>query len=70
MVAADDDRGLQLARCDHVVEGEAEPVALAKPDPADSRGKPLEGDPLARHVEPAVEVRVVGDQLLHLWSVL
>ena len=28
-------------------------------------GKPLEGDPLARHVEPAVEVRIVGDQLLH-----
>src|SRR3546814_13746492 len=26
----------------------------------------LEADALARHVEPVVQVRVVGDQLLHL----
>ena len=49
----------------HLVEGEAEAVALAEADPADARRQALEGDPLARHVEPAVEVRVVGDQLLH-----
>ena len=53
----------------HLVEGEAEAVALAEADPADARGQALEGDPLARHVEPAVEVRIVGDQLLHLASV-
>ena len=55
-----------LAVAHHLVEGEAEAVALAEADPADARGQALEGDPLARHVEPAVEVRVVGDQLLHL----
>ena len=49
----------------HLVEGEAEAVALAEADPADARRQALEGDPLARHVEPAVEVRIVGDQLLH-----
>ncbi len=37
-----------------------------EPDPADPRGQALELDLLARHVEPVVEVRVVGDQLLHL----
>ena len=50
----------------HLVERQAEPVPLAEADPADPRRQALEGDPLARHVEPAVEVRVVGDQLLHL----
>ena len=65
MVAADDDRRRDFAVPDHLVEGEAEAVALAEADPADARRKPLEGDPLARHVEPAVEVRIVGDQLLH-----
>ena len=49
----------------HLVEGEAEAVALAEADPADARRQALEGDALARHVEPAVEVRIVGDQLLH-----
>ena len=66
MVAADHDRRLQFARRHHLVEGQAEPVALPEPDPADPRRQALEGDPLARHVEPAVEVRIVGDQLLHL----
>ena len=65
MVAADDDRGADFAVADHLVEGEAEAVALAEADPADARRQALEGDPLARHVEPAVEVRIVGDQLLH-----
>jgi hypothetical protein len=50
----------------HLVEGEAEPVAVAEADPADPRRQALEGDALARHVEPAVQVRIVGDQLLHL----
>src|SRR3546814_13905817 len=45
---------------------EAEPGAVAEPDPADARGQPLELDLLARHVEPAVEMRIVGQQLLHL----
>ena len=41
-------------------------VAVAEPDPADARRQALKGDALARHVEPVVQVRVVGDQLLHL----
>ena len=65
MVAADDDRGGDFAGADHFVEGEAQAVALAEPDPADPRGEALEGDPLARHVEPAVEMGIVGDQFLH-----
>ena len=65
MVAADDDRRRDFAVPHHLVEGEPEAVALAEADPADARRKSLEGDPLTRHVEPAVEVRIVGDQLLH-----
>ena len=65
MVAADDDWRRDFAVPHHFVEREAEAVALAEADPADARRQPLKGDPLARHVEPAVEVRIVGDQLLH-----
>ena len=65
MVAADDDRRRYFAAPHHLVEGEAETVALAETDPADARRQSLEGDALARHVEPAMEVRVVWDQLLH-----
>src|SRR5687768_7077546 len=65
MVAADDDRGGDFAVPDHLVEGEAEAMALAEADPADPRRQALEGDPFARHFEPAVEVRVVGNQLFH-----
>ncbi len=41
-------------------------VAVAEPDPADARRQALEADALARHVEPVVQMRVVGHQLLHL----
>ena len=54
-------------RLDHLVERQAEPVALAQAHPADARRQALEVDALARHVEPAVQVRVVGDQLLAPW---
>ena len=50
----------------HLVEGQAGAVALAQAEPADARRQALERDALARHVEPAVQVRVVGEQLLHL----
>ena len=66
MVASDHDRRLQFAALHHLVEREAEAVALAEADPADACGKALEGYPLARHVEPFVQMLVVGDQLLHL----
>ena len=51
---------------DHLVEGEAEAMALAEPDPANACRQSLEGYPFARHVEPAVQVRIVGDQFLDL----
>ena len=41
-------------------------MPLAQADPADARRQALEGDALAGHVEPAVQVRVVREQLLHL----
>ncbi len=66
MVAADDDRRLDDALPDQIVEGEAEPGAIAEADPADARRQTLEGDALGRHVEPGVQMGVVGDQLLHL----
>ena len=70
VVAADHDGGLQLAARDHRVEGQAGAVALAQADPADARRQALEGDALAGHVEPAVQMSVVRhirrEQLLHL----
>src|SRR6185437_9374805 len=66
VVAADHDGRLELAARDHVVEGLPDARAIAHADPADARGKPLEADAAARHVEPVVEMRVVGDELLHL----
>src|SRR6185369_9506614 len=65
MVAADHDRRRHFAAPHHLVEGEAEPMSLPKANPADARWQALEGDPLTRHVEPAVEVLVVGYQLLN-----
>ncbi len=66
MIAADDDGGFQLAaRRHHVVEHHAGAVAVAEPDPADARRQALERDALARHVEPAMQVPVLGEQPLH-----
>ena len=53
-------------RLHHLVEREAREMALAQAQPADARGQPLERDALAGHVEPAVQVRVVREQRLHL----
>src|ERR1700754_1471145 len=50
----------------HLVKGEAQPVTLAQADPADARRQSLEADPLARHVQPAMQVRIVRDQFLYL----
>ncbi len=65
MVATDHDRGLEFAAGDHLVELEAGAVPVAEADPADARRKPLERDALLRHVEPAVQALVLGEQLLH-----
>src|SRR5690606_11095913 len=61
VVAPDHDRRLQFAVADHLVERQAELVALAQADPADACRQALEGDALARHVEPVVQLRVVRD---------
>ncbi len=66
MIAADHDRRLQLTARDHRIERQADPVAVAQTDPADPRRQPLKRDPLMRHVEPAVQMRVVRQQLLDL----
>jgi hypothetical protein len=66
VVAANHDRAFELAALHHLVEGQAGQVALAQADPADARGQALEGDAFASHVEPAVQVLVVGEELFHL----
>src|SRR5258707_8388380 len=64
MVAADDDRRLDLAPRHHLVEREANPRPLAEAEPADTRRQALELDLLPRHVEPVVEMAIAGDQFL------
>ena len=65
MVATDDDRGGQFAAAHHLVERQAQLGALAEANPADARRQALEADALARHVQPAVQVFVIRDQLFH-----
>ena len=48
------------------IEGQPQPMALAEAHPADARRQALKLDARARHVEPLVQVRIVGDQLLDL----
>ena len=66
MVAADHDGRGDFAARHHLVERQAEARALAQADPADARRQALEPDALGGHVEPVVQGRVVGDQLLDL----
>src|SRR5690606_14777573 len=66
VVAADHHRGLQLAITHHLVERQAQAVALAQADPADARRQALEVDALGGHVQPTVQVGVVRDQFLDL----
>jgi hypothetical protein len=70
VVAADHDRRRQLAAADHFVEGQAQLGAQAQANPADTRRQALEADALAGHVQPAVQVGVVGISSLTLASVL
>ena len=66
MVPADDDGRLELTALHHLVEREPEAVPVAQAHPADPRGQSLEMDALACHVEPVVQVRIVGYELAHL----
>ena len=65
VVAPDHDRRRQLARGHHLVEAQAQPRALAVPEPADARRQPLEGDALAGRGDPARERLVLGEFLQH-----
>ena len=66
MITSDHHRRLQLAIADHFVESEPEFVAQAEAHPADPRRQALEADPVARHVQPAMQVRIVRDEFLDL----
>ena len=66
MIATDDDRRLQFAARHHFIERQAQPVAIAKADPADPRRQALELDPRSGHVEPIMKMLVVRHQLLDL----
>src|SRR5690606_4943288 len=57
MIAAAHPRGLEFAIARHLVEREAQAVAVTEADPADPRRQALEADAFLRHVEPAVQVR-------------
>ncbi|MNT25676.1 hypothetical protein D3C72_1612060 [compost metagenome] len=66
MVAANDHGRGQLAAANHFVERQAQPGALSQTHPADARRQALEADALAGHVQPAVQVGILGDQFLDL----
>jgi len=66
MVATDDDRGGEFARCNHLIERQTQPVTIAEADPAYSGRQTLEGNAFTRHVEPVVQMLVVGHQFLDL----
>ena len=66
VITPDHDRRRQLAGGDHLIERQPEPVPVAQSHPADARRQALEFDALRRHVEPVVQVPIVGQQLFHL----
>ncbi len=66
MVTTDHDRCRQLAAAYHFVERQAQLGAQAQTNPADTCRQTLEADALAGHVQPAVQMGVVGDQFLDL----
>ena len=66
MIAADDDRRLQFAALNHLVERKPQAMAIAKSHPTDARRQPLEMDLCPRQIEPIVQVRIVGNKLLDL----
>ena len=63
VVAADDDRRLDLAAADELVDREPGPGAIAVAEPADPRGQPLERDALGRQRQPALQRVVVREEL-------
>ena len=64
MVAADHDRRAHPSRRDEVVDREPRRGTIAVPQPADTRRQPLVGNPAGRQRQPALEQRVVREELL------
>ena len=64
MIATDDNGGGEFAAAHHFIERQTEPMSLTESHPADPGGETLKLDSLASHIEPVVQVRVVGDQFL------
>jgi len=62
VIATDHDGRLYLARANELVDRQPRARAVSVTEPADARGKSLEGNPLGRQVEPALEDGVVGKQ--------
>ena len=65
VIPADDDRRLEVAARHHLVEPEAETVALPVAEPADAGGQALELDLLAGHPDPARQRLVVRELVEH-----
>ena len=66
MIAANHDRAFEFAGFHHLVESQAGQMPLTQADPANTRGQALKGDALLRHIQPAVQVFVVGEEFFHL----
>ena len=62
MIAPDDDRGLDLARSDELVDRQPRAGAVAVAEPADPRRQTLERDALRRKLQPTLKQRVVREQ--------
>ncbi len=65
MIAADDNRCFQFAGSDHGIECEAQAMPLAQSDPADTCRQTLEVDAFARRIQPAVQMRIIRNQLFY-----
>jgi hypothetical protein len=63
VVAADHDRGRNLAPAYQVVEDQPGLGAIALTQPADAGRQSLEGDPLGRDRQPALQQLIVGECL-------
>ena len=61
MIAADDDRRLDLAFLHKIVDGQPKLRSLAVAQPADAGGQALELDALLRQIDPSTENAVVGE---------
>src|SRR5205807_3525112 len=66
MIAPDDDWRLELAVRNHFVECEAREMSFAESEPANPCGEALEFNPLARHVEPPMQMLIRRKERLHL----